>query len=66
MQCPVCVQDRWTPLHFAAQNGHTVVVEFLIKSGADVSATLQVTICPEFHTKYNYTSSVDIESTKIA
>jgi len=27
-----------TPLHFASQKGHLVVVEFLVRSGADLNA----------------------------
>ena len=29
-----------TPLHFAVENGHTEIVEALIKAGADVKATV--------------------------
>ena len=35
-------QNGWTPLHFAAQNGHVLVVEALIAAGADVSAISEV------------------------
>ena len=38
-------KDKWTPLHFAAQNGYVEIVESLIKSGADVKATLKVIYC---------------------
>ena len=32
------MQDRYTPLHLASQNGYVEVVGTLIKSGADVQA----------------------------
>jgi len=28
----------WTPLHFASNNGHLSVVEYLIAHGADINA----------------------------
>ena len=31
------LQLNWTPLHVAVQNGHVVVVETLIKLGANVN-----------------------------
>ena len=30
--------DKYTPLHLAAQNGHVRAVEILLKSGADINA----------------------------
>ena len=46
MQKFVCtVQDGYTPLHIAAQNGHVEVVETLIKSGADISVVEKVSQC---------------------
>ena len=36
------MQDEWTPLHLAAQNGHVEVVDTLIKSGADISVVEKV------------------------
>ncbi len=36
------VQDNYTPLHFAAYNGHTPVVELLIKLGASIDALTKV------------------------
>lgn len=36
------MQDGCTPLYAVAQNGHTEVVEMLIKSGAAVNATSEV------------------------
>ena len=38
------VQNQQTPLHVAAQNGHTSMVESLIKCGADVNAVDKVII----------------------
>ena len=29
-----CIQDQWTALHWAARNGHTEVVEALLKAQA--------------------------------
>ena len=37
-----CLQNGWTPLHFAAQSGHILVVEALIAAGADVNAFNEV------------------------
>ena len=34
----VFLQDQWTSLHLAALNGHTSLVEILIKCGAKVNA----------------------------
>ena len=31
-------QDEWTPLHYATNEGHAEVVEYLIQKGADVKA----------------------------
>ena len=28
----------WTPLHFASQNGHLCVVEYLVNNKADIKA----------------------------
>ena len=38
----LCSQNGWTPLHFAAQNGHILVVEALITAGADVRVISEV------------------------
>ena len=38
----LCSQNGWTPLHFAAQNGHILVVEALITAGADFNAVSEV------------------------
>lgn len=42
--CMIAVQDKWTALHVAARNGHTAVVEILIKAGADVNVASTVCI----------------------
>ena len=31
-------KEKWTPLHIAAGNGHTEVVELLLEKGADINA----------------------------
>jgi ankyrin repeat protein len=31
-------EDKWTPLHFAAQKGQRNIAEVLIEKGADVNA----------------------------
>jgi len=30
---------NWTPLHFAADNGHLNIVEYLVNNHADIEAT---------------------------
>lgn len=39
-----CVQAKLTPLHAAAEQGHLLVVEFLINSGADINAITTVSL----------------------
>jgi hypothetical protein len=36
------VQEGWTPLHFAAQNGHGSVIKALVAAKADVHAKTRV------------------------
>ena len=36
------IQDQWTPLHIASQNGHSSTVETLINAGADIDAAEMV------------------------
>ena len=38
----VYMQNGFTPLHLASQNGHVEVVGTLIKSGADIKAVQKV------------------------
>ena len=35
-------EDKWTALHFAAENGHVDVAKVLIQNGADVNAVVDV------------------------
>ena len=42
LNSPRVVQDKYTPLHLAAQNGHVQVVDTLIKSKADTNAITMV------------------------
>ena len=49
MHAQTHIQDKHTPLHDAASNGHVDVVEVLIKSGADVNGVQKVIVkngCP--------------------
>ena len=39
------MQYKWTPLHLAAQNGHTEVVKSLVELGADIGAVEGVRLC---------------------
>ena len=36
------MKDGYTPLHIAAQNGHSDIVEIFIKLGADISVVQKV------------------------
>ena len=38
VNCAVAIQNNRTPLHFASQEGHCSIVEYLITSGADINA----------------------------
>lgn len=38
------LQYGWTPLHRAAENGHTSVVSYLVDLGADMEAKLVVSV----------------------
>lgn len=37
-----CLQDNWTALHVASQNGHEEIVRLLVSSGSDVTALTSV------------------------
>ena len=41
MRC-VFLQDNYTPLHYASINGHTAVVDQLIRYGAAINQTNKV------------------------
>ena len=50
IQQPLCfihrhIKYKWTPLHLAAQNGHTEVVKSLVELGADIGAVEGVRLC---------------------
>ena len=36
------LQDDWTPVHVASQNGHTEVLRMLYEAGADIQAQTMV------------------------
>ena len=36
---PNALQDGWTSLHIASQDGHAAAIEVLLKAGANVRAT---------------------------
>ena len=38
------LQNKWTPLHVAAKNGHLAVVEALVKSGAVLGIDMVVSM----------------------
>ena len=43
------VQDGWTALHVAAQEGHLRVVEMLLEANADVSIKTNVRVAVHVH-----------------
>ena len=42
------VQDGLSPLYVASCNGHTEVVDVLVKAGADVHQATKVRVCETF------------------
>ena len=46
------VQDGWTALHAAAQEGHSRVVEMLLEANADVNIKTNVRIAVHVHVQY--------------
>ena len=39
------IQNGFSPLYFASQNGHTDVVDILLRKGADVNQTTTNEVC---------------------
>ena len=37
--CCVFLQDKWSPLHCASFNGHVAVVDLLLRNGAAINQT---------------------------
>ena len=57
------LQDGYTPLIIASQEGHTDVVEVLLNHGAEVDLPQKVSVCVSrsylnFHTVWYYRQSV--------
>ena len=45
-----CVQDGYSPVYAASQNGHTEVVDLLVQAGADINLTATDEVHVSTHT----------------
>ena len=41
--------NNWTPLHYASENGHLEIVQFLLSNGAEVDAVDSDNVTPLLH-----------------
>ncbi len=60
----VYVQNGFTPLHLACQEGHTTIVSLLLKSGADHRAVTKVGCWQCSTCSYKYAAEVGIVQLK--
>eukprot|EP00899_Mesostigma_viride_P012682 jgi/Mesvir1/21414/Mv25934-RA.1 len=52
-----CVQDDWTPLHYAAYKGHVDIVKHLVASGAKKDAKTKVSFSSTLMVPSGFTST---------